>query len=230
MYKKIAIIAAMEVEVRLLLENLENVQEYRLAGAPCWTGSVGKHELVLMQCGIGKVSAAAGTQALITRFAPDCVINTGCAGALSPALSIGDLVLSDATAEWDMDLLALGLPRGYISALDAVQVAADPALIDALAAVIPPELRVVRGLVVSGDQFVSTAEQRALIHGSFPEAMCAEMEGAAVGHVCCQNGVPFCVVRAMSDTADGSSSVSFAEFAESAGRQSACLLLTLLQQ
>ena len=226
--KKTGIIAALELEMKLLKENLENAQTVRVPGQEFYTGQINGHEVVLMQCGMAKVSAAAGTQALISMFSPDCIINTGCAGALAPEIGIGDIVLSDSTVEWDIDLIKIGLPRGFVSAMSKVEMPADGALADLLEKAVPGGTKVYRGLVASGDQFVSENSQRELIRESFPGALCAEMEGGAVGHVCAQNKVPFCVLRCISDTADGNSGVDFAEFSKTAGEKSAKILLRML--
>jgi len=122
----------------------------------------------------------------------------------------------------------LGNPRGYVSAMDRVEMNADSSVTAALAAIIGGETAVYRGLIVSGDQFVSTKAQREMILEAFPQALCAEMEGAAIGHVCAQNGVDFCVIRCMSDNANGDSGVDFAAFSRQAGEKSAGYLLDYL--
>ncbi len=227
--RRIGIIAAMEEEMLLLRGKIRNLQTEKIAGTEYYFGTIGAYEVVLMQCGIGKVSAALGTQAMILQYHPDCIINTGCAGAIAKGLNIGDMVISEGTVEWDMDLIALGLPRGFISSVNGVEMKAEPALADWIISAVPGDVQTVKGLVVSGDQFVSTKEQRDIILGAFPQALCAEMEGGAIGHVCVQNDVPFCVVRCMSDTADGDSDVNFAAFVKEAGEKSAAILLSLLQ-
>lgn len=224
-----AVIAALDFEVELIRDALENMEETELLGAPVYNGMIGGNRVVVMRCGMGKVSAGIGTQALIDAYHPDYVINTGCAGALSPALGIGDIVLSDCVVEWDLDLRAIGYPLGYIDALSRVEMEASPELCGRIESVIPETEHVVRGMVVSGDQFVSTDEQRKLILDNFPGALCAEMEGAAVGHVCIQNDTPFCIIRSMSDTADGKSGVNYADFSVEASRKSAAWLIEMLQ-
>ena len=226
--KTLGIIAALEVEVNLLKNALNNINTVKCAGTDIHTGTIGKCNVVLMQCGIGKVSAALGTQAMISRFQPDCVINTGCAGGIAKGIKIGDIVLSTSTAEWDMDTTALGDPRGYIYALGTAVVKANEEIASLIEKFVPSDISVFKGLVASGDQFVSSDEQRNIILGSFPEALCAEMEGASVGHVCAQNNVPFCVIRCMSDTADGDSKVDYVEFSKKAGETSAKILIDML--
>ena len=225
----IGIIAAMECEMNILKENIENMQTCCIAGMEYCSGRIGDYKVICMQCGIGKVSAALGAQAMITRYNPDIIINTGCAGALSKELDIGDIVLAEHTVEWDLDTIAIGNPRGYVSAMDKVKMTADKEITDKIAAVIGNDARIYRGLIVSGDQFVSKEEQRKQILDAFPDALCAEMEGGAIGHVCEQNGIPFCVLRCMSDNANGNSKVDFAEFAQKAGEKSAKYLLEFLK-
>ena len=214
--KKIGIIAALECEVQKIIEKLENPYSEKIAGMCFYCGKIGNHEIVCVQCGIGKVSAALGAQIMVTKFGPDAVINTGCAGALSDKLQVGDTVISDATVEWDLDTIELGNPRGYVSSMDKVKMCASPELADTMAKVIGSREKVFKGMIVSGDQFVSSQEQRNLILSAFPEAICAEMEGAAIGHVCEQNGIPFCVIRCISDNANGDSKIDFAEFSSQA--------------
>ena len=225
--KRCAIIAALEFEEEIIRKALKYRREYTLLGTVAYKGRIGDNEVVLIRSGMGKVSAAIGAQALIDKFRPDCVINTGCAGALDKALGVGDMVISDSVVEWDLDLRAIGFPLGYIDALKCVEMKAHAPLVDRLLRAV--EGRVMRGLIVSGDQFISTDAQRQHIREHFPAALCAEMEGAAIGHVCRQNGVPFCILRTMSDTADGNSGVDFAAFSATASRQSAACLLRMLQ-
>ncbi|MDO4477495.1 MAG: 5'-methylthioadenosine/adenosylhomocysteine nucleosidase [Lachnospiraceae bacterium] len=225
---KIGIIAALSCELEILKEALTDDVVESLAGTEFYCGTIGNYDVVLMQCGMGKVSAGAGAQAMITAYNPDYIINTGCAGALAEELAVGDIVVADKTVEWDLDTIDIGNPRGYVSSLDKVEMTADKDLSDKICAVFDEEENVIRGMVVSGDQFVDKPEQRELILSAFPEALCAEMEGAAIGHVCEQNGVPFCVVRCMSDNANGDSGVNFAEFSEIAGEKSASYLLAFL--
>ena len=227
--KGIAVIAAMPSEIETIRKEFPEEKTETVAGVEVYSGSIGSCNVVLMQCGIGKVSAAAGAQALILKYHPDFVINTGCAGAIDGNLRIGDIVIADSTVEWDLDLMSLGLPRGYISSLDTVFMKTDSKLADELERNFQKKGNIMRGLVVSGDQFVDKASQRKLITDAFPGALCAEMEGAAIGHVCIQNGVPFGIVRAMSDSTDGNSSITFAAFSEQAGKRSAEVLLNMMK-
>ena len=225
--EKIGIIAAMECEIDILRDRIDNPKIDTIAGTDYYSGTIGNYDVIIMQCGMGKVSAALGAQAMITHYEPDYIINTGCAGALSSDLDVGDIVVATKTVEWDLDTIDIGNPRGYVTALDQIEMDADKVLSDRIVNAIDEGVNIKTGLVVSGDQFVDKPEQRELILTSFPEALCAEMEGAAIGHVCCQNKVPFCIIRCISDNANGDSGVNFAEFSESAGEKSAGYLLNM---
>lgn len=218
----------MDSEARILRENMKDLRTETIASTVFHCGSIGDHDVVLMQCGIGKVCAACATQALISRFSPDYIINTGCAGALSPGLKVGDMVISRSAVEYDLDFTEIGFPLGFITSLGLSVIDADSGLASLIRKAIPADVNVAEGLVVSGDQFVSSQAQRNKILSNFPSALCTEMEGAAIAHVCAQNGVPFCIVRCMSDTADGNSGVSFAEFSDRAGVKSAEMLIRML--
>jgi len=218
----------MDSEARIMRENMRELREETIARTVFHSGKIGSHDVVLMQCGIGKVCAACATQALISRFQPDYIINTGCAGALSPLLGVGDMVVSTSAVEYDLDFTEIGFPLGFITSLGMSEIKADVSLAKKIRESIPSSVKVAEGLVVSGDQFVSTQHQRDKILGSFPDALCTEMEGAAIAHVCAQNDVPFCIIRCMSDTADGNSGVSFAEFSDKAGVASARILIDML--
>ncbi|MDO5849795.1 MAG: 5'-methylthioadenosine/adenosylhomocysteine nucleosidase [Methanobacteriaceae archaeon] len=227
--ERYAIIAALDFEVELLKNELVNMEEIDIIGTPAYKGTIGNHEVIVMQCGMGKVSAADGTQALIDKFHPDYIINTGCAGGIGKGLSIGDIVVSDSVIEWDLDLRQLGYPLGYVDSLGIVEMKADKGLSDKMVKSIPSNEHVVRGLVVSGDQFVSTEDQMDQILTYFPKALCTEMEGASVGHVCTQNNVPFCVIRSISDTADSESDVDYASFSKMASEKSASWIIKMLK-
>ena len=223
------IIAALQYEEDLFRAELSNVKKITLLNKPAYTGILGDNEVVIMQCGMGKVSAGICAQTMIDLYHPDYIINTGCAGALDPSLKVGDVVISDKVVEWDLDLREIGLPLGYIDALGCVEMNASKNLADRIMAAKTDEIHAFRGTIVSGDQFVSRDEQRRMILDNFPDALCAEMEGAAVGHVCMQNDIPFCIIRAMSDTADGKSGTDFSTFSAQASRISAAWLLKMLK-
>jgi adenosylhomocysteine nucleosidase len=225
---KAGIIGAMEQEVTLLRDKIENRQTLTLAGCEIYTGTLNGVEVALLKSGIGKTSAALGTTLLLELCKPDLVINTGSAGGLAPMLSVGDIVVSDEVRYHDADVTAFGYEPGQMAGCPAA-FRADAQLIAAAEACISElNLNAVRGLVVSGDAFINGAEPLARIRATFPQAIAVEMEATAIGHVCHQFKVPFVVVRAISDVADKASHLSFEEFLAVAAQQSSLLVEKLL--
>lgn len=227
---RFGIIAAMDSEAQILKNTMQNLKTQTIAKSNFYCGNIGNHEIILMQCGIGKVCASCATQALISKFSPDYIINTGCAGALNQNLKVGDLVISTSAIEYDLDFREIGFPLGFITSLGVSEIKADEYLISIIRDAIDKDMNILEGLVVSGDQFVSSNRQRDEILKNFPNALCTEMEGAAIAHVAAQNNVPFCILRCMSDTADGNSGVNFMEFSQKAGITSAKILIKMLEK
>ncbi|MCI1026902.1 5'-methylthioadenosine/S-adenosylhomocysteine nucleosidase [Pantoea dispersa] len=227
---KAGIIGAMEQEVTLLRDKIENRQTLTLAGCEIYTGTLNGVEVALLKSGIGKTAAALGTTLLLELCKPDVVINTGSAGGLAPTLQVGDIVVSDEVRYHDADVTAFGYEPGQMAGCPAAFVA-DSALIAAAEQVIKQlDLNAVRGLVVSGDAFINGAAPLERIRSTFPQAIAVEMEATAIGHVCHQFKVPFVVVRAISDVADKASHLSFEEFLSVAAKQSSLMVENLLAQ
>ncbi|KJV48646.1 5'-methylthioadenosine nucleosidase [Pantoea sp. BL1] len=227
---KAGIIGAMEQEVTLLRDKIENRQTLTLAGCEIYTGTLNGVEVALLKSGIGKTAAALGTALLLELCKPDLVINTGSAGGLAASLKVGDIVVSDEVRYHDADVTAFGYEPGQMAGCPAAFVA-DEKLIAAAEQVIKQlDLNAVRGLVVSGDAFINGAEPLARIRTTFPQAIAVEMEATAIGHVCHQFKVPFVVVRAISDVADKESHLSFDEFLVVAAKQSSLMVENLLAQ
>lgn len=227
---KAGIIGAMEQEVTLLRDKIENRQTLTLAGCEIYTGTLNGVEVALLKSGIGKTAAALGTTLLLELCKPDLVINTGSAGGLAASLKVGDIVVSDEVRYHDADVTAFGYEPGQMAGCPAAFVA-DEKLIAAAEQVINQlDLNAVRGLVVSGDAFINGAEPLARIRTTFPQAIAVEMEATAIGHVCHQFKVPFVVVRAISDVADKESHLSFDEFLVVAAKQSSLMVENLLAQ
>ncbi|MBK0090977.1 5'-methylthioadenosine/S-adenosylhomocysteine nucleosidase [Erwinia sp. S59] len=227
---KAGIIGAMEQEVTLLRDKIENRQTLTLAGCEIYTGTLNGVEVALLKSGIGKTAAALGTTLLLELCKPDLVINTGSAGGLAASLKVGDIVVSDEVRYHDADVTAFGYEPGQMAGCPAAFVA-DEKLIAAAEQVIKQlDLNAVRGLVVSGDAFINGAEPLARIRTTFPQTIAVEMEATAIGHVCHQFKVPFVVVRAISDVADKESHLSFDEFLVVAAKQSSLMVENLLAQ
>ncbi|MBE6531691.1 MAG: 5'-methylthioadenosine/adenosylhomocysteine nucleosidase [Ruminococcaceae bacterium] len=217
----IGIIGAMKIEVDSLKREMTEVSTETVSGIEFVSGKLYGKDAVVAQCGIGKVFAALCAQTMILRYKIDALINTGVGGTLSDELSIGDIAVSTACVQHDMDTSPLGDPVGLISGINVIELPADKALCDSVCAA-ASELGINhrRGIIASGDCFVSGAEKKAFIKDTFGAIAC-EMEGAAIAQVCYVNKVPFAVVRAISDSADGSAEMDYGEFSKLAAENSA---------
>ena len=230
-YGRIGVIGAMDSELAALIAALAQPAQETVQGLIFHTGRLGAREVVLVRCGIGKVSAARCTQVLIDRFAPGAVINTGIAGGLAGGLAVGDIVVADGLVQHDFDAAPIGFVRGCVCMGDpgAPTVFAPDAALSALLAQTAGNTigaqQVHRGLIATGDQFISGAAAKA-----FPAAMAAEMEGGAVAQAASMSGVPFAVVRAISDLADGTAAASFEQFEQHAADVSAAAVLQALAE
>lgn len=225
----IGIIAAMDVEMDSLRAHMTDPVSETVSGITFVRGCIEGREVVTAVCGIGKVFAAMCAQTMILRYAPEAVINTGVAGTLTGELSIGGIAVSSCVVQHDMDTSAIGDPVGLISGINMIEIPADRALADKLrTAADALGIATLSGCIASGDQFVASPGRKTFIADTFSAIAC-EMEGAAVGQVCYVNHVPFCVLRAISDSADGSSHMDYPVFAKMAADQSVRLLLAFLR-
>ena len=226
---KIGIIAAMPEELVHLTQNLDRTQEVQVLGNTYYTGTVGKTEVVLVQSGIGKVMSAMSVAVLANHFQVDAVINTGSAGAVAEGIAVGDVVIADKLAYHDVDVTAFGYAYG--------QMAQQPLYFESdknFVAKIQESLSQLNqkwhlGLIATGDSFIAGEDKIASIKSHFPEVLAVEMEGAAIAQAAQALGLPFLVIRAMSDNANHEASISFDEFIIEAGRRSAQVLLAFLK-
>lgn len=218
----IGILGAMDEEIELLLRDMSDKQEHVHAGIRFTGGLLHGREVMVCKSGVGKVNAAATTQILIDHFGAQKVLFTGVAGAVDPKLNIGDIVISSSCQQHDMDVTPLGYSRGVIPYQEVSDFPADSSLIElakeACARNIQSKNYLV-GRVLSGDQFVASRDTVRNLYDTLQGA-CVEMEGSAVAQVCHMNDVPYVVLRSMSDKADGSAHVNFAEFTAEASRRS----------
>lgn len=225
----IGIIAAMDVELESLRSLMEAPREETVSGVRFVRGRLEGHAVVTAVCGIGKVFAALTTQTMILRYAPEAVICTGVAGTLTDELSIGSIAVSSCVVQHDIDTSALGDPPGLISGLNLIELPASAPLADRLTDCASAlGIRTKRGPIASGDQFIASAARKAEIVRLFGAIAC-EMEGGAVAQVCHVNGTPFCVLRAISDSADGSSHMDYPQFVKLAAEQSVKLTRAFLR-
>ncbi len=227
----VGIIGALELEVRALKELTEKPRAERISSVDFFSGTINGVSAVVAAAGVGKVNAAVCAQTMILKYSPDIIINVGVAGGLSEDFGIGDIAVADFVAEHDMDVTALGDEKGFITGINMVKMPCDAALADMMmeAAETVGGVRAKRGLIASGDRFISTQEQRKEIINDFG-AIAAEMEGGSIGHVCVMNNVPFGVLRAISDGANGNSHMDYPAFAKMAAENSVKIILELLNK
>lgn len=230
---KMGIIGAMDYEVTLLIEQMVGVKHIVKAGNTFHAGKLADKAVVVVECGIGKVNAAQCTQMLISEFGVSHIINTGVAGAIKDFLNVGDIVVSTDLVQHDYDVTSGGdYQYGQIPRMDEWIFVADETLCKLAmqaASQVDGNNQVYQDRIVSGDQFVASSERKVFILDNF-NAAATEMEGAAIAHVSYLNDIPFVIIRAMSDKADGSAHVNFEEFAKRAAVQSAQIVVAMLTE
>lgn len=227
---KVGIIGAMDEEVSQLKDKMTDVKVKSKAGMDFYSGLLMGKEVVIVRSGIGKVNAAVCTQILIDDFDVTVVINTGIAGSLKAEINIGDMVLSTDTLQHDLDATAFGYDYGIIPRMDTSVFIADEKIVQLAYKIckeVNPEIGVFLGRVVSGDQFIGDKQKKDWIADRF-SGYCTEMEGAAIAQTAYLNHVPFLVVRAISDKADDSAHMDYADFEAKAITHSVNLMVSLI--
>ncbi len=227
----IGIIGAMEVEVQALKDLMDNAELKEISSVVFYRGKINGIDTVVAVAGVGKVNAAVCAQTMILEYSPDYIINTGVAGGLSEELKIGDAAVADKVAEHDMDTSPLGDELGFITGINKVYMQCDEYISGLMydAAKSVDGINTVRGTIASGDQFIASEEQRRFIKKNF-NAVAAEMEGAAIGHVCTMNNVKFGVLRAISDGANSDSTIDFPTFTKMAVKNTVEIIVKMLDK
>ncbi len=221
---KLGIIGAMDVEVAILKEHMTEKSIEKIGKMEFCQGKLDGVDVVVVQCGVGKVHAAMCAQSLCDRYAVTHIVNTGVAGSLDAELDIGDMVVSEDAMYHDFDCSYVGYPAGKVPGQDVIAFPADEQMVklafafsDALK---PGHTKI--GRVASGDQFVCSTQQKEKIV-ALTGAKCTEMEGAAIAQVAYSNGVPFVILRAISDKADHSAEMDYPTFEKMAAEQCAAV-------
>ena len=224
---KLGIIAAMTIEAELIVASMNDPIKEKCGGIEYTLGKIGDTDVICAVCGVGKVFAAMCAQAMIVRYSPDCIVNTGVGGTLTRELSIGDVAISRAVVQHDMDTSPLGDPVGLISGINIIEIPASIELGEKICKIAERSgVKTLCGTIASGDRFVADTDVKKRIVDNFGAVVC-EMEGAAVGQVCYVNGVPFVVVRAVSDDADGGACEDYPTFAKMSAEVSAKIIVEL---
>lgn len=228
--KKIGIIGAMDLEVDALKEKLTEVRVTTKAKMDFYEGTLNGAPVVVVRCGIGKVNAALCVQILADLFGVTHVINTGVAGSLNAELDIGDILISKDAVHHDVDVRVFGYALGEVPQMGVREFPADGQMAQKaveLCARVNPDIHVRLGRVVSGDQFISDSAVKEHLIAEF-QGDCAEMEGASIAQGAFLNGLPFLIIRAISDKADHSAEMDYPAFERAAAQHSAKLVEALV--
>lgn len=228
---KIGIIGAMDLEVDQLKSEMTVEKIVTKAKMDFYEGTLNGANVVVVRCGIGKVNTALCVQILADVFEVTHVINTGVAGSLNAKLDIGDILISKDALHHDMDVTVFGYQLGEVPQMGFREFAADErlaALAKEACEKVNPDVNAVVGRVVSGDQFISSKEVKEKLINEF-QGDCAEMEGASIAHGAHLNGLPFVIIRAISDKADDSAEMDYPTFEAAAAKHSAALVKELVK-
>ena len=228
---KLGIIGAMQEEVETLLEKLEGTDRTRIAGSTFYEGKLEGLDVVIVQCGVGKVNAAICAQILCSCYSVTHIVNTGIAGSLCADLDIGDMVVSQDAMYHDIDCNTVGYPTGKVPGMDVIAFPADEMMIKyaftAAESVNPGHTKI--GRVASGDQFVSSKVLKEKII-AITQGLCTEMEGAGIAQTAYRNTIPFVILRAISDKADDSAEMDYPTFERIAAHRCAEVTMKLAKQ
>lgn len=225
----IGIIGAMDVEVDSIKANVKNSTVTKIAGVEYVLGEIENVMVCVAQCSPGKVNAALCTQAMIDKFSPDMIINVGVGCSLNKDVVIKNIVIASDVCEYDIDITALGEPKGYINGLNVTKIPCDKTLSEQLAqTAISCGEKIHRGTVASGDTFIASQDLKNDIAKIF-SAICGEMEGGAVGHTCMANNIPFAVLRCISDGGDENSLMDYPTFKNIAAKISTSIILKFIK-
>ena len=225
----IGILCALEKEIELLLENVQQPEQHKICGYTYVTGVLKGKRVILCQCGIGKVNAAICAQTMLLTWPVKLVINSGVAGSLREPFEIGDICVATDLVQHDVDTSAIGDPVGFVSTVNQTYFrCAEWAVSGMLQAAKAVEgVRALPGRIASGEQFVHRQEVKDRIVRLF-SASAVEMEGGAIAHVCFVNGIDCAVIRVISDSSSGKHHMEYMEFMPMAAKTSAQVVLNFL--
>ncbi|SES88903.1 adenosylhomocysteine nucleosidase [[Clostridium] aminophilum] len=224
--ERTGVIGAMEEEVGTLKEAITDLKTSSVAGMEFYEGKLDGVDVVVVQCGMGKVNAGICANTLINNFGCTKIINTGVAGSLDAQIDIGDIVVSTDAVQHDFTVEAIGFKKGEIPYTGRFEFPADEPMRKAAVEAVrtsAPEVKVFEGRICTGDQFISSQEQRNKIITDFG-GMCCEMEGGAIAQACYLNKTPFVILRAISDKADQSEEMNYEKFKEQAAKNCASIV------
>jgi adenosylhomocysteine nucleosidase len=222
---KIGIIGAMDVEVATLKQDMDVTGKMTKASMDFYEGKIGNTDVVVVKSGIAKVNAAICVQILSDVYHVTHIINTGVAGSMDARINIGDIVLSTDACYHDVDATIFGYAKGEVPQMGRLSFPEDEWLRRKAAEAVKaadPDLGVFEGRVISGDQFIGGGVSKEPLKPF--DALCTEMEGAGIAQASYLNNIPFVIIRAISDKADGSAEVEYPEFEAKAAKDCAKLV------
>lgn len=225
----LGIIGAMDVEVEAIKSQVKDKTQTEIADIKFVCGYIENIMVVVAQCSPGKVNAALCTQIMIDRFKVEKIINLGVGCSLNERVVIKNVVIASDVCEYDIDITALGEPRGYINGLNVIKIETDKELSETLSqcAILCGE-KIHRGTIASGDTFIASGELKKMLADEF-DAICGEMEGGAIGHVCRANKIPFAVIRSISDGGDNAAAMDYPTFKNIAAKISTGIILRYIK-
>lgn len=226
----VGVIGAMEEEVVILREKLAELEECQLAGFEFARGKLAGVEVVLLKSGIGKVNAAIATTLMIQLYHPDYIINTGSAGGFNSKLNVGDIVIADELRYHDVDATGFGYKFGQVPEMPEAYFP-DTYLVElALKKGEKLDVNVVKGLITSSDSFMDELKRVDEVRRQFPSVNAAEMESTSIAQVAWKFGIPFVVIRSLSDIAGSDTLTSYEQFLDQASINSANLVELMLKE
>lgn len=225
----LGIIGAMDVEVSAVKAKVCDSTQTVIAGITFVCGYIENVMVTVAQCSPGKVNAAICAQIMIDNFKADKIINIGVGCSLNSDVVIKNVVIASDVCEYDIDITALGEPRGFINGLNVIKIKTDYELSEALSrCAISCGEKIHRGTIASGDTFIADNELKTFLSKQF-DALCGEMEGGAIGHTCACNGVPFAVLRSISDGGDEQAQMDYPTFKTVAAKISTGIILEYIK-
>lgn len=225
----IGIIGAMDIEIEAVQNRIEDCVSQEIAGCSFACGHINGVMVCAARCNPGKVNAAICAQIMIDRFNADKIINIGVGCSLSPEVAIKNIVIASDVCQYDIDITALGEPRGYINGLNMIKIETDKEISDRLARIaINSGEKIHRGTIASGDTFIADKELKNKIVCEFG-AICGEMEGGATAQTAAANGVPFAVLRSVSDGGDDDAAMDYPTFKKTAAEKSTAIILKYIE-
>lgn len=222
----IGIIGAVLEEAEAIRNEMKNISEKTIYGIHFYEGEINEQKVVFVQSGIGKVNAAITATLLIDKFDVSRVIFSGVAGSLHESVNVGDVVIGTEIIQYDVDAIEFGYPKGQIPQMATLGFKSDEELINK-AKNINTKINLSYGKIITGDQFVSGKDKKISLGNEF-QALCVDMESGSVAQVCYRLGVPFLIVRSISDSVSDASGIEYHEFVKKAAKNSVEIIQNIL--